>query len=277
MNLKKNIYEYFNKSGFRRKILGLLSSVYSTYKNRRLCRIFYDDCWIHINPDGVVCDRNINTALSISKAISETELYCSIYRPKLGDTILDIGAGIGDNTYLFSKLVGPNGKVIAVEAHPKLYSCLIKLCEYNKLHNVIALNHAILDCEGDFSIEDSEQSICCRVVDKKTNIRVKGTTVDKLMDYLKINKIDFLKMNIEGSEKRAINGMSKSIQKTRHICIACHDFLAIRDGIEIMKTKDIIINFLEKNGFKIIVNDFDERPWVRDHVFGINQNLFHTK
>jgi predicted methyltransferase len=43
------------------------------------------------------------------------------FRPESGDIVLDIGAHIGYYTIIASKRVGPNGKVIAIEADPGKY------------------------------------------------------------------------------------------------------------------------------------------------------------
>ena len=74
----------------------------------------------------------------IGKAIKEdnyeplnTEAFnCLI---KEGDFVIDVGANFGYYTLLFSKIVGPRGKVIAFEPHPGLF----KLLEYNIKHNYI--------------------------------------------------------------------------------------------------------------------------------------------
>lgn len=40
------------------------------------------------------------------------------YAPKDGDVIIDIGAGVGTETLIYSMMTGKNGKVFAIEAHP---------------------------------------------------------------------------------------------------------------------------------------------------------------
>lgn len=147
------------------------------------------------------------------------------------------------------------------------------MCEYNSLKNVIALNLAIIDKESEVFIEDLECHIKSSVVNNKRGIIVRGATLDKIINDLNIDTLDFLKMNIEGAEKMAIKGMSNTIKKTRYICIACHDFIAKRNGKEEMKTKNEIIKFLLKNNFRIVGRENDEREWVRDHIHGINKVL----
>jgi FkbM family methyltransferase len=58
-----------------------------------------------------------------------------------------VGAGIGIESILYSRAVGANGRVIAIEAHPRTYACLVKTCEYSSLTNVTPLNIALVDRE----------------------------------------------------------------------------------------------------------------------------------
>ena len=64
---------------------------------------------------------------------------------KGGDTVIDIGAGIGEFSVLASKLVGKNGKVISIEPSPEDFETLMVNLKTNMCHNVIPLNLAISD------------------------------------------------------------------------------------------------------------------------------------
>ena len=271
--LAEKTFKTLNRCGCR-TLLGLLASGYSTYKTKRLLRIFYDEAWIHKHLDGVIVDRDIRWQTSISRIIVGTlDYYFYIYRPERGDVVFDIGAGIGGETFVFSREVGPTGKVVSIEAHPNTFLCLTKMCEYNALDNVIPLNLAVAEKESEVFITDLQNPLSNTIVGKETGIKIKGMTLDKIVDDLHIDRIDFLKMNIEGAEKLAIKGMAKTIQLTKYICIACHDFLAERNGRKDMKTKRAITEFLSKNNFRIVTRENDKRDWIRDQVHGISSIL----
>jgi hypothetical protein len=52
--------------------------------------------------------------------VLDGELFLStVFRP--GDTVIDVGANIGVLSLLASRLVGPSGRVLAIEAHPRTY------------------------------------------------------------------------------------------------------------------------------------------------------------
>ena len=75
-------------------------------------------------------------------------------------------------------------------------------------------------------------------------------------------------MNIEGAEQNAIDGMSESITKTRHVCFAAHDFRAARGEGEHFRTRKAVIEFLRDHGFEVKTRNSDPRPAVRDHIHG---------
>ncbi|MCJ7631642.1 FkbM family methyltransferase [Candidatus Bathyarchaeota archaeon] len=266
------------KDRFGREMVGILATIYSFFRFKRFCRISYDGAWIHKCHDGTIVDPKLNFN-SISDVMKESsDAWFHIYKPTRGDIIIDVGAGTGTDTLLFSRIVGSLGKVIAIEAHPKTFLCLAKMCKYNNLKNVVLYNYAITDREMGVLIENSSNHLRNTILNQsaralKKGIEIKGTTLDKLLGNHNIEYISFLKMNIEGAEKLAITGMKNTLKRTRFICIACHDFLNKRGGQRNTQTKDTIIDFLEKNGFKIFTRDTDERDWVRDHVHGINRVL----
>jgi FkbM family methyltransferase len=57
--------------------------------------------------------------------------------PKEGDVILDLGAGIGDYTFLSSLKVDKFGKVVSIEADRFTYKLLVKNIKLNNLSNAI--------------------------------------------------------------------------------------------------------------------------------------------
>jgi precorrin-6B methylase 2 len=56
--------------------------------------------------------------------------FTSAYKPKIGDIVFDIGAGIGTEINDFSSMVGDYGRVIAVEADPIAFRRLSKLVNF---------------------------------------------------------------------------------------------------------------------------------------------------
>jgi FkbM family methyltransferase len=196
------------------------------------------------------------------------ELWFRQYEPKPGDTIIDVGAGRGEDLLPFAQGVGPAGRVVAVEAHPATYSHLKRFCELNRLSNVFPIHAAVMDTPGAVSIDDGEFWLTNTVRSVGEGIRVTATTVDDICRGLTLGQIDFLKMNIEGAEVQALLGMNETISKVRKLCICCHDFRADRGHGEEYRTRDFVTDFLMKHRFNVSRRHSDPRDFVRDHILG---------
>jgi len=229
---------------------------------------------VHRSKEGSVTDRHVNHRLSLAGYERVmNDYWFSVYEPKPADIVVDIGAGKGEETYAFSKRVGPGGRVISVEAHPQTFRCLVKLIEHNGLTNVVPVHAAICEKQHDVFINNPEWDQQGSIVAAASGLRIPGLTLDALVKNLAVARIDFLKMNIEGAEALAIQGMSQSIQNTKAVCISCHDFLGDSCSNEQMRTKAKVAAFLEQNGFRIFSRDNDPRPYIRDQLNAFNERL----
>jgi FkbM family methyltransferase len=193
------------------------------------------------------------------------------YRPKEGDTIVDVGAGRGEDTLTFSRAVGVSGRVIAVEAHPLSFALLTSFCRLNRLRNVTALHLALMDKSGTARIAQSESNWTGSAVEwgRQVGAKVPASTFEQVVKDQGLDHISFLKMNIEGCERYALLGMTPVMERVSHICVACHDFLAEQGYSEHFRTRAFVERFLVSHGFRITSRADDQRDYVRDHIFGL--------
>jgi FkbM family methyltransferase len=209
----------------------------------------------------------------MARYTAETEEYWLYqYRPMVGDVIVDVGAGRGEDTITFSRAVGETGRVIAIEAHPGSFAILQNFCRLNGLTNVIPLHVALMDKNGEVRILESGSSWLENVVaptDGGSGPLVPSRTLDDICAEHGVGKISFLKMNIEGSERYALRGMQAVLPQVQQICVACHDFRSNAGDGEEFRTRTIVEHYLEKNGFSVRTRQDDARDYVRDHVFGV--------
>jgi FkbM family methyltransferase len=199
------------------------------------------------------------------------DYWFHVYKPRLGDVIVDIGAGRGEDVFAFSRAVGPEGKVFAIEPHPATFQVLGKFCEWNRLANVTTVNCACVDEAASLQIETLRvwQSNYVRTGEPSpTSFPVKGVRFDDLCDEYGIDRIDFLKMNIEGAERTALAGCRRALERTRFVSIAAHDFRAARGEGEHFRTLDFVRQLLTESGFQVTTRDEDPRRYVRYHVHG---------
>jgi FkbM family methyltransferase len=194
------------------------------------------------------------------------------YRPTIGDVVVDVGAGRGEDTITFSRAVGKTGRVIAIEAHPVSFAILQNFCRLNGLTNVIPLHVAVMDKRGEARIVESgsswlENSVA--PVNGVSGTSVPSRTLDDICVEYGVERISFLKMNIEGSERYALRGMREILPRVRQICVACHDFRSDAGDGEGFRTRTFVQQCLETSGFTVRSRQGDERDYVRDHVFGV--------
>lgn len=196
------------------------------------------------------------------------DFWFHIYRPKPGDVVVDIGAGRGEDTFAFSRAVTASGRVFALEPHPVSFAALNKFCSLNGLSNVAVLNLACVAQPGKLQIETLQDwpSNYTREGDASaTSFAVDGVPFDWIWKKYDIGRIDFLKMNIEGGERVALEGCRMALGHTSTVCVAAHDFRADRGEGEWFRTTEFVRKFLTERGFHLIPRH-DSRPWARDHI-----------
>ena len=212
---------------------------------------------------------------SVARALEQQEAETSdywfhVYRPRMGDVIIDAGAYTGGDAVVFSRLVGASGRVLAIEAHPTTFGVLETVVRLNRLTNVLLSECAVAARRGRMYIDDKPLDETAAISSAWSTGRrhdgVEAIPLDDLCRSFGLEQIDFVKMNIEGAELEAIHGMSETFARSRYICIACHDFLAERG--EHYRTRDRVVSELRRHGFTIVTRPDDPRPWVRDHIHG---------
>lgn len=198
------------------------------------------------------------------------------YVPRPGDTVLDVGAGVGEETLPFSKLVGPAGKIYAVEANPLTFSVLAYLVRKNNLFNVQVLQVAIADQAGIAYIENESKLGVGNSIGNGSSgsVPVRAVTLDELIAEHALTRVDLLKVNIEGAEQLLIRGFAAAIPNIRHIAISCHDFRFLNGEGEFFKTRDTVVNALAP--YFHLTQQHTGDP-VRDfYIYGTNRQLQST-
>jgi FkbM family methyltransferase len=265
----RGVFEAMDRPGLR-WLLGLLATARQSVRGRGLCRVSYrNGYWVHSFSDGKIAADQIGTT-SPSKLDADTrDTFLFEYVPKVGDVIVDVGAGEGTETATFSRVAGPNGRVIAIEAHPRTFARLQQLVQLNSLNNVSCMQLAISDKRGALHMTDVADHATNRLLaaGAQGGVDVPTLSLDDLVREQKIDRIDFLKMNIEGAERTAFAAMTHTLAITHHLAISCHDFLAERGTDGDYRTKNIVKPALESAGFEVLTRPDDSRDWVRDYLY----------
>lgn len=232
-----------------------------------------DRHWVNRQSEATFVSPILHTASYSQIEAAVLDNWAWEYRPKTGDTVIDVGAGIGEEAVVFSRMVGPAGRVISIEAHPETFRCLEATIERSGLRNVTAVNCAIADQDGELSISGGPthlgpSHLMNTVLNSGGGTKVPARTLDSLADELGVGQIDLLKMNIEGAEKLAVEGFDRLAPQVCHAAISCHDFVATHfGGASHYLTKDHVRAALQARGFIVRSRADAAESWVRDYLY----------
>lgn len=121
--------------------------------------------------------------------------------------VFDVGAWKGDTAYFFSKKCNDNAKIYAFEPDINAFETLKVMKEKYKLNNVILEN--ILFSNKNETID------FVSMTPNTPAIKMKAITIDEFVESNNIERIDYLKMDVEGAEKHILEGAVNTIKKFR--------------------------------------------------------------
>lgn len=139
---------------------------------------------------------------------------------KEGDTFIDLGTNIGLFSLTASKIVGNKGIVISFEPFSKNYDTFIYNIELNHLKdfNIVPEKKAIGKSDSTLTLYSNSHDSNMGMVStrKRTHTHkesVESTKLDTYLEEKEINRVDLIKIDIEGHEKEALVGMVNTIKK----------------------------------------------------------------
>lgn len=173
-----------------------------------------------------------------------------------GSVFLDVGANEGFFSVLASRLVGPRGRVIAVEPQQRLAPVIRANLELNSCANVSVFSCAISDRRGEAELHLSpDTNTGSTALYQSTRYRlprvtVPVTTLEDLVERSELPSIDFAKMDIEGFEYEAILGSPRLFESGRIAALALelHPGPIAHRGLE----PAAIALFLERCGYSLV-------------------------
>jgi len=194
--------------------------------------------------------------LDITQEIFADKIYTSdeVYI-KNGDNVLDIGSNIGVFAlFAFSQSAK---HIYCIEPDPDNINLIKKNISNNNIQNIETFKYAISghNCQNTKlykSDYDSHESLILVNNGKLSDsIDVRSITLEKLLNSIDLEKIDFLKMDCEGSEGDIIKYSNKIVWgKINKISIEYHDKLSTLNH-------DEICNKLQSFGFQTKIKKID--------------------
>ncbi|MDZ4715335.1 MAG: FkbM family methyltransferase [Cytophagales bacterium] len=151
---------------------------------------------------------------------------------------VDIGAHLGLFSVIAGKLVGAEGRVYSFEPTPVTFQALCRIIAINHLTGTVTPVHAAVSdivTKADFHIDSHEgsnaNSLVVRTDKARTPVRVNVVTLDSYVKENQIPRIDFIKIDAEGTELSVLRGAAQVIERDKpKIILAIHPILIRRNN-----------------------------------------------
>ena len=165
----------------------------------------------------------VEPGIGISYSLGTGNTYFDFFIDKLkpGMVVYDIGANRGQMSLFFSRYVGKEGHVVAVEPVPSLYESLTKNIQINDISNVITICAAASDSNGSITFSfNAERSTKGRLIHESIHnydpnsqkLQVDAIALDSWLDNTSVpSPPDFIKIDVEGGAKAVLAGLRKTL------------------------------------------------------------------
>ena len=139
-----------------------------------------------------------------------------------GDVVFDLGGHLG--MFTRTALNRGVGKVVVFEPEPTNIDCFKKTFEEELADSKVVLVEAAAWSSVTtltFTQETGEHQSARARVSRSGEMEVPATTVDATVAQLGLQRVDFIKMDIEGSETHALRGGADAMQRFRPQMALC--------------------------------------------------------
>jgi FkbM family methyltransferase len=235
-----------------RKMLGAIE--HQLAPSRFSIQVTNDDAKL-VTVDGVdlfcdVADRSVSFQLQLGVYEPHiTALFKRICKP--GMTVVDVGANVGYYALLASDLVGPEGRVIAVEPSSENCRLLLSSMRLNQRTNIVLFPVAC-DAQPGWAYYSKHIGSNGGFVEDEDLLSHPGVVVPtfRLQDLVD-GPVDLLKLDVEGAEDRVVSGAHDLIEKYRPIIITEFSQEMLRRNSK--ATALSYLNYFEQLGYRLAV------------------------
>ena len=133
-------------------------------------------------------------------------------RLEAGDVFVDVGSNIGYFTLLASRFVGQNGKVIAIEASPRIFAKLKEHLSRNNITNVRAVNVAVSDQPGSLALfsgppDNIGRASILNDFEGMQECEIAALPLHQILLNGEAKRTRIIKIDVEGAEWMVVKGM----------------------------------------------------------------------
>ena len=145
--------------------------------------------------------------------------YAEIVAARLNDTVLDLGGCFGDTALFFAQRVGPGGQVFCFEFIPRNCAVLEKNLRLNgQLRGQVELIKRPVWSESAVDVFFEDRGPASKVAFAPFEGFDGKTTTLAIDDFVRtavIERVDFIKTDIEGAERHALRGAEETLRRWR--------------------------------------------------------------
>lgn len=247
-------HHQFKKYPFRTILRLVLWETYYKLFNVTALVPYYEDLRIELQP---MKHRGISGLIYIFRKLEEQSSFMTDYI-KEGMTVLDIGANIGYYSIIYSKLVGEKGRIYSFEPTKSTYDKLLKNIQINKCKNIIPLNYALSNVNEKrkfYHAEAHDRNAFAPEIENAEHEEVECKVLDEFIRDNNLH-VDFLKIDVEGSELLVFKGASRFLDYYNGP-IYC-EFNTPKINNLGYTLKDLV-SFIKEKGFNIYTYDGGEK------------------
>jgi FkbM family methyltransferase len=208
----------------------------------------------------------------------ESACVRDILRP--GMTFVDVGANWGFFTQMAAHLVGSSGRVVAIEADPRVFVRLKQNVARNHLKHVQVFDIAVADRNGELTLAGHDEAEgnpgISRLIEigspQPLTFSVQSRRLDSLLDEAGLDHVDLVKIDVEGAEDLVLTGMDEGLisHRYRSIVLEIHPLQLSERG----HTTSEILDVLKGRGYRGYVLDYSKalrkayyKPWLHSSEF----------
>ncbi|MET8247377.1 FkbM family methyltransferase [Streptomyces sp. NPDC005202] len=142
-------------------------------------------------------------------------------RLRPGDTFVDVGANVGIFSVLGARLVGDQGRVVAIEASPVFHQRLLQQARLNGCRNIRAVNAAVADSHKtlSFTLASSRNMGANSIVPyqgpAESTFDIDALPLPELLDPEEIANARIIKIDVEGAEGGVVRGLAPILDTLR--------------------------------------------------------------
>jgi len=169
-------------------------------------------------------DRSVIGAIEASKGFYEPHVMSILSTIlKINSICIDVGANIGTLSLAFADIAN-EGRVYSIEVGNDNYQYLTENIKQNGFDNIVPIYKAVSDYNGTATFNYIDEVAGCSFIsttgiEEGVQEEVEVTTLDDIVEELELKKVDFIKIDVEGGERKALLGSEKTIDKFHPILL----------------------------------------------------------